>query len=502
MRSALEIPPGIVTDETTFATPGRWADGNNVRFWFGRPQVVGGWSSAVSGLTGVCRNSFAWTDNDANINIAFGTHSALQVLVGGELFDITPSGLAAGVIDGGISPGYGTSTFGNGTFGTTNPVGYQPRTWSLQNYGEWLIAAPRGGTIYSWQNNTANDAAALTNAPAQVNVVIVTPERQIVALGANEEVSTNYNPMCIRGSDIEGPTVWATSPTNNAFEHILEGGGKIISGAMVGNYLAVWTDVGLHVGQFVGQSGQTYRFDLVAKNCGLIGPNAMTVFNQVAYWVTPDLQFYRWSPGSPPLPLACPIRNDFADNLERSQSDKVVCCPVSKYDEVWWFYPDSRDGIENSRYVAVNTRDGAWFKGQIARTAAMDSGPTADPLFVAYDGHAYWHETGNTANGGALSWSLTTSDQYLDTAQRRTLVRGLWPDFEDQTGAISLTISYRDYPQSTPRSKGPWTLGVGLEKRDFLVEGRIASVTLSANSAPSYMRLGRPSFDVVVTGEK
>jgi hypothetical protein len=43
-------------------------------------------------LTGVCRAVFPWTDNSAVLNIAFGTHSKLQVWQGGALYDITPFG--------------------------------------------------------------------------------------------------------------------------------------------------------------------------------------------------------------------------------------------------------------------------------------------------------------------------------------------------------------------------------------------------------------------------
>ncbi|MDO8408884.1 MAG: hypothetical protein Q7S93_02315 [Phenylobacterium sp.] len=91
MRIPLDIPPGLVGDDTSFAVAGRWADGSNVRFWRGRPQVVGGWEGLTSELlAGVCRKVFAWTDNAAVLNVAFGAHNALQVWIGGGLHDITP----------------------------------------------------------------------------------------------------------------------------------------------------------------------------------------------------------------------------------------------------------------------------------------------------------------------------------------------------------------------------------------------------------------------------
>lgn len=91
MRIPLDIPPGLVGDETSFSAAGRWADGSNVRFWRGRPQVIGGWEALSSeAVTGVCRKVLAWTDKAATLNVAFGTHNALQVWIGGSLSDITP----------------------------------------------------------------------------------------------------------------------------------------------------------------------------------------------------------------------------------------------------------------------------------------------------------------------------------------------------------------------------------------------------------------------------
>jgi hypothetical protein len=93
MRVPLSPPPGLVSDDTTFSSEGAWEDGNNVRFVRGKPQTIGGWGVQFNDeLTGVCRNALAWTETSAGLNIAFGTHSALQVYVSGALYDITPAG--------------------------------------------------------------------------------------------------------------------------------------------------------------------------------------------------------------------------------------------------------------------------------------------------------------------------------------------------------------------------------------------------------------------------
>ncbi len=500
MRIPLEIPPGLVSDDTTFLSTGRYEDGSNVRFWRGRPQTIGGWSSITSSaLAGRCRAVLSWTDNDGILNTAFGTHSYLYVLVGGALFDITPVGLPAGAEHGVGGPGYGADAYSADTYGTAR-TNYAPRTWSLSTYGETLIASPRDGTIYQWSNNTAARAVAVTGAPANCASVIVTPERQILALGCNEETSGNYNPLCIRGSDIENPTSWTTASSNNVFEHILEGGGRIVSGRLFGNGVAVWTDNATYWGQFIGEVGQAYRFDRIEENCGLIGPNAATIVNQVAYWIGTDRQFRTWPLGAVPSIIPCPIRNDFANNVADAQNDKIIASSISQFGEVWWFYPDARDGDENSRYVAVSVMDGAWFRGDVPRTAFSDAGVAGNPIGVDPAGTIYHHELGQTANGGAITGYIKTADQYLGGGDQCLMLKGIWPDFEDQVGPVSLTVATRLYPQAAAIEKGPYSLAAGQSKKDFRASGRVASLKISFSASPSFVRFGQPVFDAIPTG--
>ena len=504
MRVPFLPPPGIIADDTTFSAEGRYADGSNVRFWNARPQTIGGWSTYVrTALTGVCRSMLSWLDTAGQRNtVAFGTHSKLQVFAGGGLYDITPTGLAAGLVDSAGGAGYGAGTYSRDGYGDAASTGYYLRTWSLANWGNYLLANPIGGGLYYWAGNTANRATVVSTGPTQINSILVTPERQVLAFGCNEEVSGTFNSMCIRGSDLEDYSDWTTTAVNNAFEHILPGSGRIVSARMIGSYVAVWTDSGVYLGQFIGDPGQTYRFDLVATNCGLIGQNAVTVVNQVAYWVTPDCQFYAWSVGTPPKPIPCTVRTDFRDNLVRAQADKIICTGIGAFSEVWWFYPDGRDGIENSRYVAVSTADGTWFRGQMERTAAIDSGAVPFPLMATQDGNVYAHESGQTADGSPLSWFLETADQYLGQDENWLMVRGIWPDFKDQQGPINVTVNVRPYAQATATTRGPYALSPGMQRRDFLASGRVASVRFEGSSSPAYVRFGKPTFDVVATGQQ
>lgn len=507
MKIKLSIPPGIDADDTSFAATGRWKDGNNVRFWRGSWQVIGGWELFnEDAVGGVCRKAFPWTDVAGLINVGFGTHTQLHVTRGGQLYDITPVEFVPGAVNGAGGQGYGTGTYSTGYYSEPSTVSYFPLTWSLSAFGQIMIANPRGQGIFQWQNNTGVAAQLIATAPEVVSYTLVTPQRQVMALGCNEELSGDFNPLCIRWSDIEDQDEWTTSSANNAGEYILTGGGRLVGGVVIGQYEMIWTDMSVYLATFVGQPGQTYSFEKQGDSCGLIGPNAMAVIQGVAYWVSPDLQFWRMAPGGVPQIIACPIRDQFINYLAFSQGDKIVASSNSTFGEIRWDYPDSRDdagdapGVENSRYLAVSTLDGSWYKGEMVRTAFVDAGPTPNPIAVDYFGAIYYQERGHSANGSPLTWSLESADQYLGQGAPMLQIQGMYPDFQDQQGAVNMAVTTRLYPQGKDYVHGPWALNPMRSRRDFQTSGRVARVKFYGSSSPAYARGGSSVFDAIPTG--
>jgi hypothetical protein len=482
-------------------------DASNVRFRLGRPETLGGWEGVVAtALTGVCRSILPFTDNTATLNLAFGTHSKLELYQGGMLYDITPSsGFTAGNIDGTGSTGYGTGAYGIGGYGSPSTADYFPLTWSLATLGQNLIASPRNQTIFRWQNNTATPAASLTNAPARVTHMIVARDF-VFALGCNEEVSGTFNPLCLRHSDVRGPTGWSTDATSSSTsrEYILPGGGHIVAGREINRSILVWTDHSLFLGTYVGQLNKVWQFDRVGQKCGLIGPNAVVILGPTAYWISPDRQFHSYTIGGAVTPIACPIRDDFADNLAASQGDKIVASSIAEFNEIRFDYPDSREGFENSRYLLLTVDGpdaGSWSRGQMVRTAMVDAGPSSYPCGTTYEGAIYWHERGHSADGGVFDWFIETADIYLDE-EREVLVKGSWPDIADQQGPVYVQATTRKQPQGDGTVWGPFTLAPSDDKIDFKITGRLVRIRVSGSSAPSRARLGRFTFEVKLRGRK
>lgn len=434
--------------------------------------------------------------------------TAFGGIAGGASVNIAPQiAFTAGLINGADGAGYGAGSYGMGSYGLPTTDVLFLRTWALANYGESLMANPRGGTIYWWQNDTGVDAAPVLNAPAQVTFMLVTPERQVLAFGCNEEASGVFNPMCIRGSDIEDPENWTTSVSTNAFEQILEGGGRIVGARLNAYGIFVWTDTALYQATFLGDPGQTYRFDKLGSNCGLIGPNAAVVAGQVAYWLGQDRQFYSCPLGGAPQLIPSPVQRDMTDNLSLGQQDKITASSISQFGEVWWFYPDQRDivngdiiGLENSRYVSLSYTGQGWARGMLSRTAFVDASPSVSPIGAEYNGATYYHERGQYANSSPIGWYIESADYYFGEADRTLEIQSVWPDFEDQVGSIQLTLTTRLYPQGVEYTRGPYSLNPNRGKRDFRSSGRVARVRIGSDAAPSYARLGKIEFDAQPRG--
>ena len=87
----INIRPGFNKQITDTAAEGQYVDGDFVRFRYGLPEKIGGWSQITSNtLVGVARAQHQWTDLDGRIYAAIGTHKALIIYYEGAFYDITP----------------------------------------------------------------------------------------------------------------------------------------------------------------------------------------------------------------------------------------------------------------------------------------------------------------------------------------------------------------------------------------------------------------------------
>ncbi len=86
----LPVNPGIYTEQTERGAVGYWRDGDKVRFRYGLPEKIGGWSQLSPSFLGTCRAMEDWSSLDAKRWTALGTEKKLYIWQDNTLFDITP----------------------------------------------------------------------------------------------------------------------------------------------------------------------------------------------------------------------------------------------------------------------------------------------------------------------------------------------------------------------------------------------------------------------------
>jgi len=87
----LQFRPGINRETTSYTNEGGWFDGDKVRFRFGTPEKIGGWTlNSSSYFLGTCRALHPWTAADGNFYLGVGTNLKYYVQNGGNYYDITP----------------------------------------------------------------------------------------------------------------------------------------------------------------------------------------------------------------------------------------------------------------------------------------------------------------------------------------------------------------------------------------------------------------------------
>jgi hypothetical protein len=89
----LTLAPGIDKQNTEYGAEGGWTDGDNIRFRYGLPEKIGGWTyfnGTADHLIGFISHTFSWNNLAGTPYLAVGTNRKIYVSVGGAWYDITP----------------------------------------------------------------------------------------------------------------------------------------------------------------------------------------------------------------------------------------------------------------------------------------------------------------------------------------------------------------------------------------------------------------------------
>jgi hypothetical protein len=89
----LFLKPGIDKQNTEYGAEGGWVDCDYVRFRYGLPEKMGGWTNfnnTEAYFIGYTSEVFTWTALDGSPRAALGTNRKIYVFYGGTWADITP----------------------------------------------------------------------------------------------------------------------------------------------------------------------------------------------------------------------------------------------------------------------------------------------------------------------------------------------------------------------------------------------------------------------------
>jgi len=272
-------------------------------------------------------------------------------------------------------------------------VGQQLRLWTNDNFGEDLLIAPRGGSIFYWDAtdgvgvraillNTVSTAAGFDGqfVPNTTNQIIGSGiQRFAICFGANEydpaDPDTPFNPLLVRWSDQENPFNWVIEPTTQAGSFQLNIGSFIMCAKSTRQEILVWTDAAVYSMQYLGPP-YVWGFQLLQDNISIMSPNASITVNNVTYWMGTD-KFFSYSGRVETLP--CALWQYIFDDINKDQSFQVFAGSNEGYNEVWWFYCSSESNTIDS-YVIYNYIERTWAYGTMARTAWLDSGLRQYPM--------------------------------------------------------------------------------------------------------------------------
>jgi hypothetical protein len=418
--------------------------------------------------------------------------------------------------------GWGTDGYGLGAWGepsTVSNVTLEARQWSLDNFGEDLIATQLNGGTYRWDTSsgTSTRAAIVANAPTTSRLSLVsTPDRHLVLLGTENTIGTpsSQDDLLIRFSDQENITTYQPTAENTAGSLRIADGSRIVAAERSRGQILLWTDTSLHSMQFIGPP---FSFGLrqLGGNCGIIGSHAGVDINGVSYWMSQD-SFYLFDGTVKKLP--CSVEQFVFNNLNQTASENAFAGHNGEFNEIIWFY--ARTGSDQINAVVVyNYLEGTWWTGTLARTSWIDRELYDNPIATEYLANTtannetilgltvgatqiYLHEQGNDADGEAIDAYLKSGVVQIGQGDDFSFVSRLIPDIQNQSGTLNLNFEFLRYPNDANAVTKSTSFTSGTEKVDLRGRGRQFTANIVSNTTGTAWRLGTMRFDIQPDGRR
>ena len=433
----------------------------------------------------------------------------------------------------------------------------EPGLWSLDNFGQVLVATIGNGKTFTWNAGaaapttvraaTSTSGFSTSSNPTATRTTLISPTtRHLIHLGTETTIgdTTTQDDMFIRFSNQEDINDYTATAINSAGDFRLQDGTKIVGAIKAKETILVFTDNALYTMKFIG-APFTFGFEQVGTNCGLIGKNAVVEIDGNAFWMSANgLFLFDGTVKS----LPCTVEDFVYDNLDTTKGQQVAAGINNLFTEVVWYYPTTGSSYNNAYVVfnygetGRNTPGGVWYTGTEARTSWIDAvvypqpyatkfNSTSNgsfPVVVGQDGlgqtQFFEHEVGtDQINQDGSTTTITSFIKSFDfdlqakqkDAQGKSsgptiagesflALRRFVPDFKTLTGNAVVTLAIKRYPQQsdTVSSLSPFTITSSTDKKDTRARGRYLNVKIENKSSGEEWRFGTFKIDIQPDGRR
>tara|TARA_R110000850_G_scaffold153229_1_gene276619 strand:- start:165 stop:1985 length:1821 start_codon:yes stop_codon:yes gene_type:complete len=386
--------------------------------------------------------------------------------------------------------------------------GIDLRNWSLDTWGEDLIANVRGGAIYQWDATTGADvrASLIANAPPNNNLILVAqPSRHLVSFGTNLISSGFFDPLVIRWASQETLTDWTPTALNTAGEFRLPKGNKIVGAVQTRGEIVIFTDSEVYSMRFVG-GNEVFRITPLGTNVGAISQHCMIDVNGVIFWIGKD-NFYMYDG-------VIKILNSTIDKylfdqagegrINETQKEKLHAGINRRFHEIWWLYP-RHDNSECSHYVVYNYLENLYYFGEVARTVWQEKGVFERPYAISPDGTLYSHEEGVDADGSPKEAFLQSAYFDLGDGEDQMFMDKILPDIKlVPNRGIEISVLIRNYPHPNAKiqTKGPYPFSDLDNKISMRARGRQMALLYTSTATGADFEIGKMRISVQPDGER
>lgn len=466
--------------------------------------------TSVGGLTiqGKYQTQSILTSTSYTINSQIQASSAATVVMNNNVaqllyyvsFGPPPAGAGYGLGGYGLG-GYGLGSAAAGAAGT--PI--TTTDWTMDNWGQVLIACPHDGPIYTWSPDGGfSQASVIPTAPFFNGGIFISMPQQILVAWKSCQSSGAQDALIVRWSDAGDYTNWTVSGQTAAGSFTIPTGSVIVGGLQASAYGVIWTDIDVWVMQYIG-GDLIFNFTRVGDGCGLIGPHAAGKIAGDVYWCGKSNFFHLGSGGVQPLP--CTVWDFIFQNLDQTNASKIVCAPNSTFNEIAWFFPSIGGTGENDSYVKYNIIEKEWDYGTLGRNAWVDVTVLGSPL-GADTMTVYQHETSFNDNGLPINASFQSGYWSIADGNELAFVDWFLPDMRFGTfgssasASVQVTINALNYPGDTPTTYGPVTFTSSTQYLSPRLRGRLLSVDIQSNDLNSFWRIGRCRYRYATSGRR